>query len=463
MPAFRQPGVTRGGVCSALLALVCGCVLAGCSGTGFKPSLPGKAVFSKIGNPFHKKEKVITDPELGFDEFDRAQEKYKSQDFAGATGDLKQIIKKYEDYPVEEEARFLLAECHYAQEAYPRARDHYEGLCKKYPSTRYLEQSTRRLYTIGIIWLAGNKEAAPSELVQVSAEEVENPGASEHPAAAHPWTFVPNVSDRTRPVFDTTGFALKCFKSVWMYDPTGPLADDALMATAVYYVRRGNTREADYYFDLLRQEYPKSEFCQTAFVVGSDVKLANYQGPRYDGKHLANANELIQTTLALYPKLEDRERLQEKLKQVHAQAAERDFSHGQYYERRGKPQSAAIYYESVMQDYADTEWAEKARERLEAIGPQDWSVAAKTPPQPTVTAEAPGPEKRSFLSAPRLLPTPKIPAPKLWPFGKSETPEAEAETGPEDDEPQFLRGLLPGEKSGTGTNVGDSAGRATVD
>ena len=284
--------------------------------------------------------------------------------------------------------------------------------------------------------------------MQVSAEEIEQPGSSERPAAAHPYSLVPNVTDRKRPVFDTTGFALKCLKSVWLYDPTGPLADDALMATAVHYVRKGNLREADYYFDMLRQEYPKSEFCQKAFVLGSKVKLANYQGPRYDSKHLSAADELLRTSLAIYPNLEERDQLQSDLKRVQEQAAERDYSHGIYYERRGKPQAAVIYYETVVNEHPDTSWAEKARERLAELGPQDWSVKPRGPEAPAAIASVSvdGNVRKSF-----------IPKPKLWPF--TSTNKAPETVTPIDDEPTFIQQLVPDDEE-LGS---ESTGSARVD
>src|SRR5690606_41681136 len=56
--------------------------------------------------------------------------------------------------------------------------------------------------------------------------------------------------------------AIQSLKTIWMNDPTGPLADDALMLTATYYLRKGDFLEADHFFTILREEFPKSPHLQ---------------------------------------------------------------------------------------------------------------------------------------------------------------------------------------------------------
>ncbi len=88
-----------------------------------------------------------------------------------------------------------------------------------------------------------------------------------------PCRFFPNFTDKTRPYFDTTGRALDALKSIWLNDPTGPLADDALMLSASYYLRKGDYVEADHLYELLRKEFPKSRHIENAYVLGCHCKL----------------------------------------------------------------------------------------------------------------------------------------------------------------------------------------------
>ena len=54
----------------------------------------------------------------------------------------------------------------------------------------------------------------------------------------------------------------------------------------------------------------------------------------------------------------------DKLKYKEAQNA---YNIGQFYEARRMPGSAAVYYRDIIQNYPETEWAQKSQERLNEI------------------------------------------------------------------------------------------------
>ena len=400
---------------------------------------------SLFKNPMAKKKpRQIVDPDAGYAEYDLAMAKFEKKEYGVAAKEFKAIAKKFYDYPVEEDAAFMVGECYYADQRYAWAQDEYDGLIKHFPSSRYLEKSTRRLYTIASIWLNGDGTAKTDELVQVSATDVTDPEKVQRKPVPHGLPLVPNFFDKTRPTFDTPGNARKALKSVWLNDPLGPLADDALMMTAVYHIRKGQLRDADHYLDVLRREYPKSEHTQSAFVVGSHIKLASYQGPRYDGRDLVDADDLIHSTLNLFPNIEDKEGLQTELVKIRDRGAERNWSRSEYYRHRQKPQSEAIYLECILKDFPDSVWAEKAANRLKELGPKYWtgmldhypdaksldtpksSQAAPQDPaksKPQTPARAPVgpqfPKKRSPKSAPPA----KIPADGEFPAAEPNSSE----------------------------------------
>lgn len=351
------------------------CTAMGCASTRGKGADAQASSSNAFTRMFETKKKTreIIDPEAGLDEYDAAVAKFNQKDYETAAKEFKAIAKKFYDYPVEEDALYMLAECRFAQKRYAWAQDAYDGLIKKYPSTRYLEKSTRNLYAIGAIWLNGDDSSDTKELIQVSATDVTQPSAVKRKAPPNSVPLVPNLTDKSRPLFDTPGNALKALKSVWLYDPLGPLADDALMLTAVYHIRKGQLRDADHYLQTLRTDYPKSEHMQNAFVVGSHIKLASYQGPSYDGRDLVDADDLIHSTLNLYPNIEDREELQAELVKIRERGAERSWSRVEYYKRRAKPQSEAIYCETVLKEFPESKYAKQAAERLKELGPKYWT------------------------------------------------------------------------------------------
>lgn len=269
---------------------------------------------------------------------------------------------------IREEALFLLAESRFEQKKYPAAKDSYDALLKEYPSTRYLEPTTRRLFTIARLWLDLPDFVTSEEIRQV---DLERPGKDEtkeeKSKPERSSALVPNVSDRTRPTFDTKGHALQALKSIWMNDPTGPLADDALMMTASHYLRKEDYREADHYFGILREEYPKSRHLEAAFVLGSHVKLMSYQGAGYDGKQLEDAKQLKQSTLRLFPNIPQKELLIRELKDIEDAEAQRDWDKAQFYQRKKNWEAVAIYCNLVLEKHPSSTYAQNARELLQEI------------------------------------------------------------------------------------------------
>lgn len=427
-------------VCWLLIcALIWG---AGCASSGGKSTGAQATTNSIFKTPFEKKKpREIVDPDAGFDEYDLAMARFEKKEYDEAAKQFKAIAKKYYDYPVEEDALYMVAESRFAAGRYAWAQDGYDGLIKKFPSSRYLEKSTRRLYAIAAIWLNGDGSTKTEELVQVSATDVTKPDAVQRKKLPNSIPLVPNLFDKSRPLFDTTGNALKALKSVWLHDPLGPLADDALMLTAVYHIRKGQLRDADHYLDVLRREYPKSEHTQTAFVVGSHIKLASYQGPRYDGRDLVDADDLIHSTLNLYPDLPDRDELKTELVKIRDQGAERHWSRAEYYRRRDKPQSEAIYLESILKDFPESAAAEKAAKRLQELGPKYWTgmldhyptaQSGGKPASPRASASPPPASKKPATARPQKRQTAAPPA-KLPPESESK-PESDnkPESGTDD-------------------------------
>ncbi len=251
---------------------------------------------------------------------------------------------RWPNSPLEEDALFMLAECYFFADRYPQAEETYEKLLKKYQYSRYVDKAVARQFAIGRYW-----------------EQF-------HAAEPH-WPITPNLSDKSRPLFDTWGHALKCYEHVRLNDPTGPLADDSLMASATAYFKIGHFEEAAFRYDLLRKEYPKSEHALNASLLCLDAKQRIYQGPLYDGTPLVEAGEIADQTLTRYgPTLGDKKTLLvEARNRITEQKAERDWAMAQYYDKNHYFGAARFYYQSIIDEYPQTQVAEAARKRLEEI------------------------------------------------------------------------------------------------
>jgi outer membrane protein assembly factor BamD (BamD/ComL family) len=267
-------------------------------------------------------------------------------------GRYRDALKKYQvaidrwpDSDIEEDAMWQRAECLFFTDQYPKAEDAYDELVKKYANTRHLDRIARRQFVIGQYWIAlDDKQHLP--------------------------TIVPNLADWSRPLFDTKGRALKAFDHVRINDPRGPLADDSLMAQANAHFLDKQWLDADYFYGLLRTEYPDSEFLLDAHVLGLQAKLRAYQGPAYEGSVLDEAEVLAEQVLVQFPdrlSREDEERVERTRAEIAAQQAQRLWNRAEFYAKGQHYTSARMYYAMIAKDYPTTQLAQQARGRFDTI------------------------------------------------------------------------------------------------
>ncbi|NBV45055.1 MAG: hypothetical protein EBR86_05290 [Planctomycetia bacterium] len=270
---------------------------------------------------------------------------YRDRRYDDAIAKYKVAIDRWPDSVIEEDALWQLAECWFFTDRYPRAEDCYDELVKKYANSRYLDRIAQRQFIIGQYWLAVDRKK-------------------------HLPLLIPNVADRSRPIFDTKGRALKAFEHVRLNDPRGALADDSIMAEANAHFLDRQWIDADYYYGLLRNEYPDSEFLLQAHLLGLQAKLRAYQGPGYEGGVLDEAELLADQTLVQFPDQltnQDQDRLLSTRAEVAAQQALRHWDRAEFYAKGKHFTSARIYYALIARDRPQTLLAQKARDRLGEI------------------------------------------------------------------------------------------------
>jgi outer membrane protein assembly factor BamD (BamD/ComL family) len=281
--------------------------------------------------------------------------------------------------PIREEAVFYLAESQFQQNSLSDAAANYQMLVKDYPSTRYMDESTRRLFEISKQWLGVDGFATTEEIRQVNAEDGAGNAPLSSQKAKKRFSVVTNLSDSSHPVFDQGGHALKALKTIWLNDPSGPLADDSLMLAATYYLRNEDYREADRLFTILREQFPKSPHLQNAFVLGSHVKLMSYQGAAYDEQLLADSKQLKEQSLRLFPDLPEGDRVRRELKSIYEAEAKRAWDLAVFYEKKRKPRAVLLSCQEILANYPNSSYATQARAKLAELGVNVGGVARAEP------------------------------------------------------------------------------------
>ena len=265
--------------------------------------------------------------------------------YAAAIPKYKLAIDRWPDSVIEEDAMWQLAECWFFTDRYPKAEDGYEALVKKYANTRHLDRIAQRQFVIAQYWIALDQKL-------------------------HLPVIVPNLADSSRPLFDTRGRALKAFDHVRLNDPRGPLADDSIVAQANAHFLDRQWLDADYFYSLLRTEYPDSEFLLQAHLLGLQAKLRSYQGAGYEGGVLDDAEILADQLLVQFPDQlspEDATRAEATRAEIAAQQAQRHWSRAEFYAKGKHYTSARIYYALIARDYPRTMLAQQARTKLDSI------------------------------------------------------------------------------------------------
>ncbi len=270
---------------------------------------------------------------------------FRDKKYKAAAEKFQTAISRGPHSSIEQDAMFMLAESYFFNDQYIPARDAYDGLVKAYTNTRYMDSVIDREWKIARYW-------------------------EERDEQYHHWALAPNVYDKTRPWFDTIGHAIKTYESIRLNDPTGPRADDAIMATANIYFRYGQYEEADYNYTLLRREYPRSELQFEAHLLGLQAKLRKYQGEDYDGTPLEEAKSLVKQLNSQFSgrlsKVE-KDRLAMVEGQLNLEIANRDYRMASYYDKKKDYGAARFYYAEVMKKYPQTELAKKASDRVAEI------------------------------------------------------------------------------------------------
>ncbi|MHB1036161.1 MAG: tetratricopeptide repeat protein [Pirellulales bacterium] len=267
------------------------------------------------------------------------QKKYKE-----AAEKYKIVSDRWPDSNLDEDALFMLGECQFFTDEYSHANDTYGTLLKRYENSRHLDRAVARRFAVARYWEEANR------------------------AEPH-YPVTPNLTDKTRPWFDTKGNARATYERVWLDDPTGPLADDSVMAVANAYYLDGRYEDADEYFSRLRRDFAKSEHQVPAGLLSLDSKLRKYQGSRYDEKPLKEADELAGQLLVQFPTQlgAERDRLLRTRQELRAQTAKRDWDMAEYYSKTQHFGAARYYYQVVIKEHPGTSFAQQAAQRLDEI------------------------------------------------------------------------------------------------
>ncbi|MDR1964271.1 MAG: tetratricopeptide repeat protein, partial [Planctomycetaceae bacterium] len=288
-------------------------------------------------DPVHFFTKVRDWVGLGPDEAKANAAMKKGRELLLATPDLKdrkkcleaakqfsEAAKRWSDSLLEEDALHLAGECYFFADDYPKAMKSYQKLLIKYQHSKYVDNGVRRLFKIAQYW-----------------EEEDRRGVS-----------TINMTEKSRPAFDTFGYAKKAYETIFINDPNGPVSDDAVMALATAYLRKGRYQGDDhfnhaaYYYNYLRENYPLSDHITKAHEYELEARTHAYMGAEHSSATLDEAQKLAEITLRQFgSELDEKEKedMVEIKEGIIQRQAEREWTMGQFYDKKQYYGSARLY------------------------------------------------------------------------------------------------------------------------
>lgn len=257
--------------------------------------------------------------------------------FTNAANQFRLAGARFPDSKLEEEALFFEGESCFFANRYVQSNRAFENLVVKYSGSAFLDKAEARRFAIAQYWL----ELADSEL----------------PIA---------VNDPTRPKFGLAGEARRILHRIRLDDPTGKLADDATLALGNAFFKAKRWVDAADAYEDLRMNYPGSPHQFHAHLFELKARVNAYRGASYDSEPLEKADKLLKQIVRAFPEQarQEEEYLGKEGALIRHKLAERDWSMGKYYERRGENRAALVYYQRVAQEYAETQYAGQASEKI---------------------------------------------------------------------------------------------------
>ncbi|MFH1854423.1 MAG: outer membrane protein assembly factor BamD [Candidatus Omnitrophota bacterium] len=261
-----------------------------------------------------------------------AQEYYKKGNFKMALKEFKKLIKYY---PLSKEAptaQYYTGRIMEDMGIFYDAFKAYQKVIDLYPYTELVDDVIEREYKIGELFFLGQKINVLGP-IKVPARDK----------------------------------AIEILKTVADNAPYGKYADPAMYKAGLTYKEIFDYDNAILMFKNLIDKYPNSELIDKArYQLAECSKLLSLK-PEYDQTPTTVAREEFEEFIEKHPESEmtgDARKIIDKLKNREAENA---YNIGQFYEARKAPESAAIYYTDIVQNYPGTEWAKEAQERLNEI------------------------------------------------------------------------------------------------
>ncbi|MEW6008596.1 MAG: outer membrane protein assembly factor BamD [Candidatus Omnitrophota bacterium] len=256
---------------------------------------------------------------------------YNAKKFALALREARKLVSYFPKAVEAAEGQYYIALCLEKMEKYFQAYKEYQLTIEKYPFSKRIMEIIKREYEIGDMYLEGKLK-----------QTLGNTLSGDEPA-------------------------IEIFTNVLDNAPYSEFAAASQYKLGLALLRAKRLYEAKDAFNKVLENYPESEWVEPAKYQIGVVSAELSVGLDYDRTSTASARKQFEDFIKTYPDAQLSQEAKGKISQLKEEEAEANFKTAIFYEKQKAKNSARIYYQYVIDNYPNSEWARKAKEKLSAL------------------------------------------------------------------------------------------------
>jgi outer membrane protein assembly factor BamD len=175
--------------------------------------------------------------------------------------------------------------------------------------------------------------------------------------------------------------AVATFEQFVIQFPTHPRVQEARLRLAEGYFGKKEYITAGNEFSRLAADFPAGPYADDARFKVCQAYYELSPKTQLDQQYTRAAYDHCQSLIAYFPDSEFAPRAREMSAELRNKLAEKEFQAGEFYFKRGAFDSAIIYYDTTLRDYAESAQSPRALSRLieiyKALGYKEEEAAAR--------------------------------------------------------------------------------------
>ena len=262
-----------------------------------------------------------------------ANEFFELRKYEDALREYKKLLKNYSKAREAAQAQFAIGRVWEEMKKYWHAVEEYQKVVDRYPFSDLGPKVVERQYVIANLFLEGkakDREFAKSLL------------GTDYK--------IPDV-----------------FVKVIKNDPYGPYAPASQYKIGLFHLEKNEYQEARDAFEKTVNDYPDSKWAESARFQIAVADAKRSVGAQYDQKTTTIAVQGFEDYVKNNPDSQLSASAKAQIDKLRLKEAENSFVVGDYYWKTKKYKSARIYWQAVVDQYGETPWGVKAREKLKTI------------------------------------------------------------------------------------------------